>query len=71
MILALDLQPQKLYSAVHELIRMVFPEYEIRMGVVAKADGVDYFALLRICGAGKFCCRDKHGWANHRGPQGI
>ena len=39
MILALDLQPQKLYSAVHELIRMAFPEYEIRMGFVAEADG--------------------------------
>lgn len=40
MILALDLQPQQLYSAVHELIRMVFPEYEIRIGSVAEADGV-------------------------------
>lgn len=38
MILALDLQPQSLYSAVHELIRMVFPEYEIRMGLTADAD---------------------------------
>lgn len=39
MILALDLQPQQLYSTVHELIRMVFPEYEIRMGAIADADG--------------------------------
>ncbi len=41
-ILTLNLQPQKLYKDVHELIRMAFPEYEIHDG---QFDGAD----LEIC----------------------
>lgn len=44
MILALDLQPQELYSAVHELIRMVFPEHEVRIG---EQDAADAWVVLQ------------------------